>query len=285
MLSEDRRREIATFLRTRRSRRQPEEVGLPRAGRRRTPGLRRGEVAALAGVSTEWYTWLEQARDVTPSVQTLQSIAAALQLEPGETQHLLTLCGHAMNGDTNGGPRPASITQRLQRLLDRLDHCPAWVIGERWDILGWNQGATVIFGDLAAMEGIERNALYQSFLNPRMRRTLVDWELHARDCVAKIRAKHAHNVDDPWYNEVIELLRAQSPEFATWWNEHNVQLPSGGVKRYEHEEAGLLTFEYTMVEVAGEPLGPVQLVTYVPVAETDTEQKLRALLQAVSVTA
>src|SRR5687767_7014497 len=146
VLSDDRRHEIATFLRTRRARLAPEQVGLPRGSRRRTPGLRREEVAALAGVSTEWYKWLEQARDVRASEDALRRIAAALRLEPGETQHLLTLGGYGRPGAAQSASRGAPpIRPHLQRLLDQLEHCPAWVYGERWDILAWNRAATLIW--------------------------------------------------------------------------------------------------------------------------------------------
>jgi transcriptional regulator with XRE-family HTH domain len=278
MLSSDRRTEIAAFLRVRRTRRQPEDVGLPRGGRRRTPGLRREEVAALAGVSTEWYTWLEQARDVHPSPETLRRIAAALRLEPGESQHLLTLAGYGVTEYGNGASRPGAVSDRLQRLLDQLGICPAWVYGERWDIVAWNEAATVIHGDLAAMQGIQRNALYQLYLNPRWRRTLVDWELHARDCVAKLRAAYARNVDDPWFNELVDLLRARSREFAQWWNQHDVQLAQDGVKCYDHPEVGRLTFDFTVFDLADERSGPLHLVTYLPAPETDTREKMERLL-------
>jgi transcriptional regulator with XRE-family HTH domain len=280
MLSNDRRTEIATFLRLRRTRRQPEEVGLPRGGRRRTPGLRREEVAALAGVSTEWYTWLEQARDVHPSPETLRRIAAALRLEPGESQHLLTLAGYGVTEYGNGASRPGAVSDRLQRLLDQLGICPAWVYGERWDIVAWNEAATVIHGDLAAMQGIERNALYQLYLDPRKRRMLVDWELHARDCVAKLRAAYARNVDDPWFNELVDLLRAGSREFAEWWNHHDVQLVQDGVKFYDHPEVGRLSFDYTVLDLADERSASLHLITYLPAPETDTREKMERLLAA-----
>src|SRR5690606_38450197 len=120
-------REIAAFLRSRRARLRPEDVGLPRGPRRRTPGLRREEVAALAGVSTEWYTWLEQARDVRPSAATLRRIATALRLEPAECQHLLALGGHGSGTPDGDFPPDAAISPQLQLLLDRLAYCPAWV--------------------------------------------------------------------------------------------------------------------------------------------------------------
>ncbi len=279
MLSGDRRREMAMFLKVRRARRQPEDVGLPRSGRRRTPGLRRGEVAAVAGVSTEWYTWLEQARDVRPSASALQRIAAALRLEPGEAQHLLTLAGYGTQENGNGTSHQImAVHPSIQRLIDQLGHCPAWVIGERWDILAWNDAATVIFGDLAAMRGIERNALYQTFLGTRLPRTLVDWSLHARDCVAKFRVAHARNVEDPWFMELVHVLRTRSPEFTAWWKTHDVQLPRGGVKHYDHSHAGRLSFDYTVLDLADARPATVQLVTYVPVPGTDTRDKMAALL-------
>src|SRR6478752_4750076 len=191
MLSDERRREIADFLRTRRMRRQPEELGLPRGRRRRTPGLRREEVAAAAGVSAEWYTWLEQARDVRPSADVLHRIGVALRLEPGECRHLLTLAGYGVHDNGGEPPREASVSLRLQRLMDQLEYGPAWVYGERWDILGWNRAATAIHGDLATMQGIERNGIYQLFLGKKLRSTLVDWHAHARHCVAKLRGKYA----------------------------------------------------------------------------------------------
>jgi transcriptional regulator with XRE-family HTH domain len=266
------------FLKARRARRQPEEIGLPRSGRRRTPGLRRGEVAAVAGVSTEWYTWLEQARDVRPSAQVLQRIATALRLEPGEMQHLFTLAGHGMLQDGNGSSRPATVHPALQRLIDQLGDCPAWIAGERWDILGWNRAATVIFGDPSAMQGIERNTLYQLFLGRRLRPMLVDWPLHARDAVAKFRGSHARNVDDPWFTELINVLRGRSPEFAEWWETHDVQLPRSGVKHYDHPEAGRLTFDYTLLDFADARPASVQLVTYVPAPETPTRERMQMLL-------
>jgi transcriptional regulator with XRE-family HTH domain len=277
MLSNDRRNEIATFLRNRRARLQPEQVGLPRGTRRRTPGLRREEVAALAEVSTEWYTWLEQARDVRPSADTLQRIGAALRLEPAESRHLLTLSGY---GAENGLARESAVSPQLQRLMDQLEYCPAWVHGARWDILGWNRAATVIHGDLDAMEGLERNGIHQLFLNPRFGRMLVDWEMHARDCVAKLRLAHSRHVDDPWFNELIRLLRARSPEFAAWWDEHNVQLPGDGVKVYDHPESGRLTFEYALLDVNGGQGATLHLVTYVPSPWTGTQEKMQTLLGA-----
>ena len=174
MLSDERRQEIADFLRTRRMRRQPEELGLPRGRRRRTPGLRREEVATAAGVSAEWYTWLEQAREVHPSAARpdpdRRRAPAGAQRDPPPA-HPGRLRGSRRAAGTR--PGPVSVSLRLQRLIDQMEFGPAWVFGERWDILAWNRAASVIHGDLAGLQGIERNALYQLFLGDRMRSMLV----------------------------------------------------------------------------------------------------------------
>jgi transcriptional regulator with XRE-family HTH domain len=279
-LSEDRRHEIADFLRTRRMRRQPEELGLPRGRRRRTPGLRREEVASAAGVSAEWYTWLEQARDVHPSAQVLARIAEALRLEPHETRHLLTLGGYAVPA---GGVEPAhevSVSLRLQRLIDQMDFGPAWVLGERWDVLAWNRAAAVIHGDLHGLQGIERNALFQIFLGDRMRSILVDWEMHARRCVSKLRSSYASRVDDPWFNELVMLLRTRSEQFDRWWNENYLETIQEGVKQYDLPEAGRLVFDYNVLDVLDERMSSLRLIAYVPAPGTGTREKMEKLLAA-----
>src|SRR5690606_22138345 len=195
-LSADRREEIASSLRLRLARLSPGDVGLPPGRRRRTPGLRREEVAALAGVSTEWYKWLEQARAVRPSMETMRRIAEALRCEPGETRHLLTLAGYGEPHVPAVAEGEAVVSEHLMRMLAELDPCPAWVHGERWDFLAWNRAATVIHGDLASRRGIERNGMYQFFLGTRMRSTLVDWERHARGLVGTLRLAHGRYVGD-----------------------------------------------------------------------------------------
>jgi transcriptional regulator with XRE-family HTH domain len=280
MLSDERRREIAGFLKTRRMRRQPEELGLPRGRRRRTPGLRREEVATAAGVSAEWYTWLEQARQVRPSAHVLTRIGAALRLEPNETRHLLTLAGYAVPASGSDSPRSVSVSLRLQRLIDQMELGPAWVFGERWDIVAWNRAASVIHGDLATLQGIERNSLYQLFLGDRIRPMLVDWETHGRQCVAKLRATYASRVDDPWFNELVTLLRARSREFERWWNENDIGTSPEGVKHYQHPAAGRLVFDYSVLEVLDERMSSLRLVAYVPAPGTGTREKMAALLEA-----
>ena len=140
-----------------------------------------------------------------------------------------------------------------------MDYGPAWVFGERWDIVAWNRAASVIHGDLASLQGIERNALYQLFLGDRMRSILVDWEKHGRQCVAKLRATYASRVDDPWFNELVTLLRTRSDQFERWWNENDIEAFQEGVKHYEHPEAGRLVFDYSVLEVLDERMSSLRL--------------------------
>jgi transcriptional regulator with XRE-family HTH domain len=280
MSSQKRRREIADFLKSRRMLRQPEELGLPRGRRRRTPGLRREEVASIAGVSAEWYTWLEQARDVHPSPDVLQRISTALRLEPGEYRHLLTLAGYALQENGGESPRAVSISLRLQRLLDQLEYCPAWAMGERLDVLGWNRAAAVIHGDFTAVHGIERNALYQFFLVKAVRPMMLDWEAQTRCCTAALRAAYANRVDDPWFDELIHVLRSRSPEFDRLWDAHGLEMCTEGTHHYEHPAAGRLVFDYNIMDVLDERLAPVRLATYVPAPGTGTRRKMEHLLGA-----
>jgi hypothetical protein len=231
-------------------------------------------------VSAEWYTWLEQAREVRPSAEVLSRISAALRLEPNETRHLLTLGGYVVPASAGDSVRPVSVSLRLQRLIDQMEFGPAWVFGERWDILAWNRAASVIHGDLAGLQGIERNALYQLFLGDRMRSTLHDWEVHGRQCVAKLRAQYASRVDDPWFNELVNVLRTRSAEFERWWNENDIKTWQEGVKHYEHPQAGRLVFDFTVLEVLDERMASLRLISYVPAPGTGTREKMEALLRA-----
>ena len=231
------------------------------------------------GREPEWYTWLEQAREVRPSAEVLTRIGAALRLEPYETRHLLTLGGYAIPASGSDIPRSVSVSLRLQRLIDQMDYGPAWVFGERWDIVAWNRAASVIHGDLAALQGIERNALYQLFLGNRMRSMLVDWETHGRGCVAKLRVAYASRVDDPWFNELVTVLRTRSADFERWWNQNDIQVAQEGVKHYEHPEVGRLVFDFSVLDVMDERMSSLRLVAYVPAPGTGTREKMAKLLE------
>src|SRR5689334_2796484 len=174
------RDELAAFLRFRRERLTPDDVGLPGGGRRRTPGLRREEVATLAGVSTTWYTWLEQAREVTPSRQVLDALARTLQLSPAEHDYLCTLAGRSPAPVTEAGVHPT-----MRAFVESLVPNPAYIANETWDVLAYNraQGALIDEYDKRPVE--QRNVIWLMFNEPALRTRIVDWEGDARTMVAK----------------------------------------------------------------------------------------------------
>jgi len=152
------------------------------------------------------------------------------------------------------------------------------VHGERWDFLAWNRAATVIHGDIDSRHGIERNGLYQFFLGDRMRRTLVDWEHHARGLVGTLRLAHGNYVGDAWFDELLRTLLARSEVFASLWADHHVRAFQDGRKEYEHPDVGRLSFEFTVLRVVDERKPVMNLVTYIPVAGTPTRERVEKAL-------
>ena len=267
------RQDLADFLRNQRDRLQPETVGIKSHNRRRTPGLRREEVAMLAEISTEWYTWLEQARDINVSQETLERIARALKLEPNETEYILLLAGCQPSTIT---AKNCSISPQLQRVLDRLEYTPAYIIGRRWDILGWNEATAIVFGDFSQLEGIERNCLWQTFLGS-MRKTMVDWSQHAKAELDTFRASQARyaRYSCKWIEKFVETLKLESSEFKSWWQKHDVQDWDSGIKHFDLPLHGRLSFEHNAFQIADRSFNDLKLVTYVPLPNTDTLAKLK----------
>jgi transcriptional regulator with XRE-family HTH domain len=215
----EKRKELADFLRTRREKLKPESMGLEKPSRRRTPGLRREEVAELAGVGTAWYTWLEQAREIQPSSEVLKKLSQALRLDPFETKHLYTLAGRAVPDDLL--PSLEKVTPSLQRFIESLPG-PVFVLGERWDILGFNKPADTTFRAFKKTPERWRNWLYMMFCVPESRGYVKEWEKHARGLLAEFRGSLGDSLANPWVQELLEELKKQSPEFALWWKDHNV---------------------------------------------------------------
>jgi transcriptional regulator with XRE-family HTH domain len=196
--NEERRKTLGDFLKTRRTCLSPESVGLPKKrGGRRTPGLRREEVAQLAGISVTWYTWLEQGRDVMASEQVLASIAATLRLTTDERNYVFRLARKQAPTD----PRPIvrTVSPALRSVLDGLGTSPAWIVERRWNVLAWNRAACEVFGDLGVMPFGERNILRFVFTDETLRRRLVNWETFARSMLATFRASGGEYVDEPWF--------------------------------------------------------------------------------------
>ncbi|WP_221157222.1 helix-turn-helix transcriptional regulator [Rhizobium lentis] len=271
---EARRREFAAFLRSRRERLAPSDVGLPEGIRRRTPGLRREELAMLAGVGTTWYTWLEQARNVRPSPQVLNALADALRLDDAERRHLFTL--NNRQAVQAMSTTPEHVDEPLQRVLANLTHQPAYVLGRRWDVLAWNRATDVLFGGYDTLERDERNIMHRLFVDPAHRRLLVDWESVARVSLAMFRADSARYAGDPDFERLIALLMQASDEFRSWWQRHEVISPLSGIKRIDHPVMGRMSFEHTGLALTNRP--EMKLIVYTPLDDDDTNSKLAKLL-------
>jgi len=245
-----RRRELADFLRSRRARLGPEDVGLPNGVRRRTPGLRREEVAQLAGVGVTWYTWLEQGRRISVSRQVLESIGRALRLDAAERTHLGTLAGLDLQ------PAPAQldgVPPAVQAMLDELEPCPAYVVNSHYDVLAWNRGEAALVCDFDRLPYGDRNILWLLFTDPAWRSLLVDWPNDAAWVVAQFRAQMARHVGEPHWVELVQRLQAASDDFAELWRRHDVATPVSKTKRYLHPQAGLVTLDAVTLRLAEAP--------------------------------
>lgn len=274
-LSLEHRKEIASFLRTRRERLDPRQFGFP-TSRRRTPGLRREEVAMLAGVSVEWYRWLEQGRDVRASRKAIEQIGSALRLEPSEIRYLLVLSEHKRAGDDHVGVQECVCPQTLT-LLKELNPCPAFVLGRRFDYLAWNEAASV-FGNCGEFEGLQRNAVVQAF-TPTAKRLFRDWTNDTADLIAAFRANYGSSVGCEWFEEVIDYLKIEADEFTELWNRHDVAPWKSGVRLFDHDELGELQFEVNVFNFGDALLNNIMLVTFVPVEGTGTRDKLENFLK------
>jgi transcriptional regulator with XRE-family HTH domain len=268
-----RRRELGVFLRNRRERVQPEQVGVRGGRRRRTPGLRREEVAQLAGVGVTWYTWLEQGRDINPSAQVLDAISRTLQFDAHEHSHLFTLAGVPTATITNQCLEEQCPT--AQALIDQLEPFPAAVLNDRLDLLAFNRTFASFFdGELEGIPIQERNCLWLAFTNRSWRRTIVDWDETVGNMVAEYRAAMAEHLDDPDWKTLVDRLHRVAPEFTAFWERHDVQLVESRMKRARHPRVGLLSLMYTHLWL-GQRLG-TRITAFTP-ADERTWRKLEAL--------
>ena len=273
MRERERRQALADFLRQRRASVAPADVGLPPGFRRRTPGLRREEVAQLAHIGTSWYIWLEQGRDVHPSTQVLESLAQALRLTPNEARHLFLLAGQPQ--PPTGSPSEECVSLALRQVLDGLDPAPACVLGRRWDYLAWNCAADALFAISEASSPYARNRIWQLFTN-LARRERPHWEQIARSTLAEFRAVSARYPGDRWFEELIEDLKHTSPEFCQWWPHHDARPALDGHKVIEHPALGKLEFEHINLQVLSDP--DVRIMIYMP--DAASREKLEHLLTA-----
>ncbi|GII51974.1 DNA-binding protein [Planotetraspora thailandica] len=248
----DPRTELSEFLRTRRARLKPADVGLAEYGRRRrVPGLRREELAQVAGVSVAYYTRLEQGNGRNVSVEVLDAISGALKLSDAEHTHLLHL---AKPNQQKGQPAPQRqrVRPELLKLLTAMEGVPAYVWGRRTDVLAWNRTASALFGDWAARAPQERNWARIIFLDPAARRLFVDWESKASDVVGNLRLDAGLHADDPLLAALIGELSMKSEDFRTLWAAHDVKKKSHGGMRIMHPLAGALTLRYETFTLPGD---------------------------------
>ncbi|MFJ6901089.1 helix-turn-helix domain-containing protein [Streptomyces hokutonensis] len=240
----DQRAELSEFLRTRRARLKPEDVGLPDFGRhRRVPGLRREELAQLAGVSVAYYTRLEQGNGRNVSAEVLDAIARALRLSDAESSHLTHLAKPKQHKKKSSAPAQ-HVRAPLRQLLDSIDTVPAYISGRRTDILVWNRMAAAVFGDWSELPPQERNWARLVFLRPEYRDLFVEWEQKAADIVSMLRMDAGYCPDDPRLSALVGELSVKSEEFRRLWATHDVKEKTYGVKRLLHPLVGDLTLHF-----------------------------------------
>src|SRR5215470_4746547 len=265
---------LGAYLRDRRGKLDPASFGI--AGtRRRTPGLRREEVAQRANISATWYTWLEQGRGGAPSAEVLNRIARALMLTDVEREHLFLLgLGRAPEVRYQAAE---SVTPRLQRVLDALELSPALVKTATWDVVAWNRAAAAVLTDYGALPPEQRNILRLIFLDPRVRAAQFDWESVARFVVAAFRADAARAGAVSHVAGFVDELCRLSPDFARLWADNDVRSYGEGVKHLRHPVLGPIAFEYSAFAVDGRP--DLGMVVYNPATPADIE-RITSLMEA-----
>lgn len=263
---------LSTFLRDRRIRLDPATFGF-QVGRRRTPGLRREEVAQRANISPAWYTWLEQGRGGLPSADVLDRIAKGLMLTEPERDHLHILAfGHPPEQRYR---QPESITPRLQRVLDAMPFSPAVIRTATWDVVAWNKAAAAILTDYAKLPKEKRNILRMMFSNERVRAAQDDWRNVARYVVGAFRADAARAGAGVEIQQLVDELSASSPEFKAMWDDNEIAATREGIKRLHHPELGVIELEFSSFAVEGR--SDLNMMVYNP-ANFEVMERCRALI-------
>lgn len=238
--------ELAEFLRSRRERISPEEVGLPAGSRRRTPGLRREEVAALAGVGLSWYTWLEQGRDISVSSSFLDNLSRALKLDATERRHLFLLAHQRLPAEP--GRTWCVVPPLIHRLMADIPTRPAYVLNLRWDVLAWNAAADRVFG-FSAIPADRRNLLWMLFTSPAMQALFHPWEEQALQILSSFRRDFVRATQDPEVAALVKDLAKASPDFRDWWQQQDIHGPCQGIRNLCIEPIGQMVFEHTTLTI------------------------------------
>lgn len=270
-----RRAELAAFLRSRRERISPADAGIPAIGRRRTPGLRREEVAQLAGVGVTWYTWLEQGRDIRVSDQVLEAISRTLALDADERVHLFTLAGsteQAMASDCE------TVAPETLAVIEQAAPFPAVVQNSRYDMLAYNATYGRLIGDLDAKPREDRNCMWLAFTDPLWRKAMPDWDVATARMVAQLRSAMAEHVAEPAWKSFVRRLRLASPQFAAVWERYEVVAPANTAKRFRNPHVGMLRFQ--VVNSWLQPRMGARMLIYTP-SDAETSRRLAALAEIV----
>jgi transcriptional regulator with XRE-family HTH domain len=268
----ERRRLLGEFIRSRRERTTPDMVGMPPGLRRRTPGLRREEVALLSGIGITWYTWLEQGRPINVSGQVLESVARVLHLDVSERAHIFALAELA---DPQQSPDAAQVGAGVQLMLDQLDPLPAVVVGPRWEILAGNRAHLGLLGDYHALPVDYRNIMWMCFTDPHWRTLVANWEENSRRMVAKLRTAMAEHVGDPGWTTLLERLNRHSPDFKEMWELQEVAPIDNCIKQYRHAQAGTLNVEVSHFWLSDQRA--VRMTVYTPLDDA-TRERLNVLM-------
>lgn len=264
---------LGSYLKERRSRLNPAAFDLPTA-RRRTPGLRREEVAQRAHVSVTWYTWLEQGRGGAPSADMLDRLARALALEETEREHLYLLA-QGRPPEVKTSALTAGVSLHVQRVLDALESSPALVKDAAWNIVAWNEAAAAVLIDYATLSPVERNVLRLVFCHPRLRAQMPDWEQTASFTVATFRAELARTGTSQQAQALMEELSRASPEFVAMWRNHDVKRHGEGTKRVQPAVGELITLEYSSFVI--DTQAALGMVVYTPATPVDA-RRVKALI-------
>ncbi|UFJ40341.1 helix-turn-helix transcriptional regulator [Brevibacillus humidisoli] len=273
---EARRQALSVFLKAKRAKILPESVGLASGTRRRTPGLRREEVAQLAGISTTWYTWLEQGRDIRMSTSVLDCIANALQLTIDERKYLYALALESGSAANLGKEEPPEISPSLQKILQELRFCPTIISDRRYDIVGWNDAAANVFLDFGTIPFEQRNMIRLLFTRKELQRLAVNWEHFVRGFLAIFRAYYGQYAEDHWYDQFLEEMKAIHPDFDDLWQQSEVKSAPEVLIQFRHAKAGKMQFHLTSLQVQGS--SDLRCSIYTPDPHSPTESKLKKLM-------
>ncbi|WP_166242945.1 helix-turn-helix transcriptional regulator [Paenibacillus turpanensis] len=266
---------LSDFLKQARSRIAPDSVGLPEGTRRRTPGLRREEVAQLAGVSSTWYTWLEQGRDIKVSAFVLECISTALRLTEDERKYVFSLA--LESGPVVRLPKEdeLQVSPSLHKIIQELRSCPAIISNRRCQIVGWNEAAAQVFIDFEQIPPEQRNMIRLVFARREFKRLAVNWEQFASGFLAMFRAYYGQYVDDDWYEVFLNEMKNTYPEFQTIWERSDVSFAPEMLLEFRHAKAGKMLFHLTSLQVHGET--DLRCSIYTPAPDTNTEAKMKSL--------